>query len=116
MSDRDKIFQNDRTEEGTGTFSVQLYSDDGQLIGECALDPVKDNISALYAAEKSTCSDMVANDLGSTIIIVSQETLTKLRQVQITVAADSGYRVFAELCSVRNQVRRASLRENPRLI
>lgn len=89
ISDRDSISPENGPKEDSGTFSVQLYNEAGQLLNEYTLDPVKDNILTLSAAEKSARSDMVANDLGSTIIIVSQETLTKLRQVQITVGGDT---------------------------
>lgn len=89
ISNHDKIPPKDRACEDSGTFSVQLYRDDGQLLREYTLDPVKDRISTLRAAEESARSDMVANNLGSTIIIVSQETLTKIRQVQIAVVADT---------------------------
>ena len=71
MSASDKKSPIDRSDEDSGTFSVQLYSDDGQLLNEYTLDPVKDNVATLCAAEKSARTDMVGNDLGSTIIIVS---------------------------------------------
>jgi len=89
ISNRDKTHPKHRAAEDSGAFNVQLYSDNGQLLSEYTLDPVKDKITTLRAAEECARSGMVANDLGSTIIIVSQETLTKIRQVQTTVGADT---------------------------
>ena len=85
--ERDKISQEHASDEGSGTFNVQLFNSDGQLLSEYTLDPVKDNIVTLNAVGESARSDMVANDLGSTIIIVTQDILTNLRQVKITAGA-----------------------------
>ncbi len=67
-------------------FSVQLYADDGRLLSEYALYPEIDDVLTLDAAEAVARSNMVENDLGSTTIVISQESPDKLRQVQITIA------------------------------
>ena len=71
-------------------FTVQLYAQDGQLLSEYTLNRRGNNVHTLGAAERCA-RERVANQYGEPlIVIVSEETLTKLRQVQIRVAANDG--------------------------
>ena len=85
INERYKSWSNDRPHEDTGTFNVQLYDDDGLLLSEYTLDPLMETTSTLCIADAVARSEKIASYLGSTVIIVSQESLTNYQQVQVTV-------------------------------
>lgn len=68
-------------------FRIQLYTDDGRLLREYTLDPRKDQVTTLRAAERVARNHLSDQHRRPVIVILSQETLTKLRQVQIRVEA-----------------------------
>lgn len=71
-------------------FTVQVCSDDGRLLREYALSNSDDNICTVAAAERRAVRDLSDFSDEKIVIIVSQQTLTKLRQIQlIIVPADS---------------------------
>lgn len=78
----------EREPDTTGSFSVLIYTDDGRLVNEYSLDPLRDKVPSLRDAEDTVRRHMVGKDLGGTIIVVSQEILNQIRQVQITLSDD----------------------------
>ena len=69
------------------SFDIQVCSNDGRLLNEYTLTRKVDNVATLIAAEdhvRDGFSDYQGEPL---VIIVSQETLTRFRQLQIKVVA-----------------------------
>ncbi len=70
-------------------FTIQLYTDDGRFLREFILDSQRDNVTTLRAAERIVRDNLSDHYRRPVIIVLSQETLTKLRQVQIRVGANN---------------------------
>ena len=68
-------------EELQTTFDVQVCSKDGQLLSEYRLTRRDDNVSTLSAAEICACRNVSDYHEESLVVVVSERTLTKLRQV-----------------------------------
>ena len=64
------------------TFDVQVCSKDGRLISEYTLTRRDDDVSTLGAAETCACKNLSDYHDESLVVVVSEHTLTKLRQVQ----------------------------------
>lgn len=64
------------------TFDIQVCSKDGRLISEYMLTRRDDGVSTLSAAESCACKNLSDYHDDSLIVVVSEETLTKLHQVQ----------------------------------
>ena len=69
----------------TDTFNIQVYKDDGTLLNEYDLDPEKDGVSSLAVAKIRALKNLGDECKGRVVIVVSGETMNKLRQVQIEV-------------------------------
>ncbi len=69
----------------TDTFNIQVYKDDGTLINEYELDPEKDGVSSMQVAKIRALKNLSDSGEGRVVIVVSGETMHKLRQVQIDV-------------------------------
>lgn len=88
MDGTSKIKHHDISDDAM-SFTVQVCSDEGRLLNEYRLSRTGDNVATLDAAE-----DRVRNDFSDykgepLVIFVSQETLTKFRQLQLKVVADT---------------------------
>lgn len=68
--------------ENLTTFDVQVCSSDGRLLSEYSLTRHDHDVSTLVAAESCACGNLPGNREESVVVIVSELTLTKLRQVQ----------------------------------
>ncbi len=77
---------NDGMEKLT-SFKIQVCSNDGRLLDEYTLSRSGDNVATLDAAENHVRDGLSDYQGESLVIFVSQETLTKFRQLQITVDA-----------------------------
>ena len=72
-------------------FTVQVCSNDGRLLSEYLLTKKEHNVTILTAAEQQALINLSDNYDEQLVIVVSEETLTKLRQVQLKVVpADDG--------------------------
>ena len=69
------------------TFSIQVCSKNGQLLSEYRLTRRDHNVGTLSAAERFARENLAEYRGEPLIIVVSEETLTKLRQVQLKVIA-----------------------------
>ncbi len=69
-------------------FDIQVCSADGQLLRQYTLTRQDNNVATLGAAEQRARMNLSEYHGDPLVIIVSMETLTKLRQVQIKVAPD----------------------------
>lgn len=79
----------DKSLEDQTLFTIQVCSDDGRLLDEYTLSRFGNNIATLDAAEghvRDGFSDYKGDPL---VVFVSQETLTKFRQLQIKVVAEN---------------------------
>ena len=73
---------------GTDTsFNIQVSTNDGRLLGEFTLSLYGDDVRTLGAVERIACKNRSDNHGEPLAIVVSEETSTKLRQVQPKVAA-----------------------------
>lgn len=70
-------------------FTVQVCSDDGRLLSEYKLSRTGDNVATLDAAEDRIRTDFSGYKGEPLIVFVSQQTLTKFRQTQLTVVPDA---------------------------
>ena len=77
---------NESPEDHT-SFTIQVCSSDGRLLDEYTLSRLGDNIATLDAAEGHVRDDFSDYKGDPLVVFVSQETLTKFRQLQIKVAA-----------------------------
>ena len=71
------------------SFDIQVCSKDGRLLSEYTLTRHDHDVGTLSAAEccvRENLSDYKGEPL---VIIVTEQTLTKLRQVQLRVAANT---------------------------
>ena len=64
------------------SFNIQLCSKDGRLLREYTLTRHDDDVSTLKDAERFACKNLSDFRGESLVVVVSQETLTKLRQTQ----------------------------------
>ncbi len=69
-------------------FDIQVCSADGQLLRQYTLTRQDNNVATLGAAEQRARMNLSDYHGDPLVIIVSMETLTKLRQVQIKVGSD----------------------------
>ena len=79
--------ENHDVADDTTSFDIQVCSDDGRVLNTFRLTRPGDNVATLDAAEefvRSGFSDYKGEPL---VVYVSQETLTKFRQLQIKVSA-----------------------------
>ena len=67
------------------SFNIKVCSKDGRLLSEYTLTPHEHNVVTLSAAERRAQENLLDNYGESLIVIVSEETLTKLRQSQVLV-------------------------------
>ena len=73
----------------TDRFKIQVYRDDGELIDEYELDAEKDAVPSLSVAKDRALHDASKHRSGRLVIVVSGQTLTRLRQIQIDVDLDN---------------------------
>ncbi len=65
------------------TFNVQVCSQEGRLLREYTLTRHDDDVSTLNAAARCACKNLSDYHGEPLVVVVSEETLTKLRQLQI---------------------------------
>lgn len=75
--------------DATSTFNIQVCTPDGQLVTEYTLHQQKDKVATLKAAESFARKRLMECMFEPLILVVSEETLTKYRQVQVRVSVDS---------------------------
>jgi hypothetical protein len=63
-------------------FNVQVFSKDGRILSEYTLTRHQHNVSTLAAAESHAEENLLDNYGEALLVIVSEETLTKMRQTQ----------------------------------
>lgn len=73
------------------TFNIQVCSKDGRLISEYTLTRHDHDVGTLSAAERCARTDLSDYKGEPLVIIVTEETLTKFRQVQLKVSANQPY-------------------------
>lgn len=66
-------------------FTVQICSTDGRLLSEYRLTKRKDNVGTLAAAKEQALTDLTSNNDEQLVIVVSEETVGRLKQVQLQV-------------------------------
>ena len=69
------------------TFNIQVCSKDGRLLSEYTLTQQEHDVRTIDAAERCACENLSNynnsdNNNDRLVVVVSEETLTKLRQVQ----------------------------------
>lgn len=67
------------------TFNIQVCSKDGRLLSEYTLTQHDHDVSTIGAAERCACENLAnyqSDRDEQFVVVVSEETLTKLRQVQ----------------------------------
>ena len=69
------------------SFDIQVCTDDGQLLREFTLTGNDDKVTTLKSAEDHVRLGLSSYKGEPLVIFLSEETLTKFRQVQIKVAA-----------------------------
>ena len=70
------------------TFNTQVCSKDGRLLSEYMLTRHDHDVGSLSAAERCACESLSDYQGEPLVIVVTEETLTKLRQVHLKVAAN----------------------------
>jgi hypothetical protein len=75
------------------TFNIQVCSKDGRLLSEYTLTQQEHDVSTIDAAERCACENLSDyhnsdNNNDRLVVVVSEETLTKLRQVQTDCRAE----------------------------
>lgn len=71
--------------ETQSTFNIQVCSKDGRLLSEYTLTQHDHDVSTIDAAERCACENLAnyqSDREEQFVVVVSEETLTKLRQVQ----------------------------------
>ncbi len=81
MSVNEKNDANTSVETPT-TFNVQVFSKDGRMLSEYTLTRHQHNVSTLAAAESRAEENIFDNYGEELLVIVTEETLTKMRQTQ----------------------------------
>ena len=79
--------EGDESVEDHMSFTIQVCSSDGRLLDEYTLSRPGDNVTTLDAAEGYVRDDFSDYKGDPLVVFVSQETLTKFRQLQIRVGA-----------------------------
>ena len=77
--------------EAQSTFNIQVCSKDGRLLSEYTLTQQENDVRTLGAAERCACENLVnyqGNRDDQLVVVISEETLTKLRQVQTDCRAE----------------------------
>ena len=64
------------------TFNIQEFSEDGRMLHEYTLSRNDHDVCTISAAERFACENLACLDGEPRVVVVSEETLTKLRQVQ----------------------------------
>ena len=64
------------------TFDIQVCSKDGRLLREYTLNRRDDGVCTLSDAESCACKNLADDHGDPLVVVVSEETLTKFRQVQ----------------------------------
>lgn len=64
------------------TFNIQEYSEDGRMLHEYTLSRNDNDVCTISAAERFACENLAGHVGEPRVVVVSEETLTKLRQVQ----------------------------------
>ncbi len=77
----------DESVEDHTSFTIQVCSSDGRLLDEYTLSRLGDNVATLDAAEGYVRDGFSDYQGDALVVFVSQETLTKFRQLQIKVEA-----------------------------
>jgi len=72
-------------------FDIQVCSKDGRLLSEFTLSLYDDDVGTLGAAERCARKNLSDNHGKPLVIVVSEETSTKLRQVQLRAVAHERY-------------------------
>jgi hypothetical protein len=85
--------------ETSTTFNIQVCSKDGQLLSEYTLNRHQHDVTTLGAAEQRAEENLLENYGEALVVIVSEETLTKLRQTQ---------RIVTPIANAANCVRASS--------
>jgi len=75
------------------TFNIQVCSKDGRLLSEYTLTQQDHYVRTIDAAERCACENLSDyhnsdNNSDRLVVVVSEETLTKLRQVQTDCRAE----------------------------
>ena len=75
------------------TFNIQVCSKDGRLLSEYTLTQQDHDVRTIDAAERCACENLSNyhdsdNNNDRLVVVVSEETLTKLRQVQTDCRAE----------------------------
>ena len=71
------------------TFNIRICSKDGRMLSEYTLTRHQHDVATLGAAERRAVENLLDNYGEALVIIVSEETLTKLRQTQQLVTPTS---------------------------
>ncbi len=79
--------KNHNAVDEAASFHVQVCSGDGRLLSEYQLTRTDNSIATLEAAEDHIHKDFSDYKGEPLIVFVSQETLTKFRQLQMKVVA-----------------------------
>lgn len=66
-------------------FTVQVCSNDGRLLSEYGLTKKDHHVATLAAAERRAILNLSEFHGEHLVIVVSEETLTKLRQIHVNV-------------------------------
>ena len=77
--------RNADTDSGTGElakFNVQVCTSDGRLLREYTLNRRDDGVCTLSDAESCACKNLSDDHGEPLVVVVSEETLLKMRQVQ----------------------------------
>jgi len=72
----------DASVDSPTTFNIQVCSKDGRMLSEYTLTRHQHDVATLRAAERRAEENLLDNFGDALVIIVSEETLTKLRQTQ----------------------------------
>ena len=73
-------------------FNIQVCSNDGRMLSEYTLTRGEHDIHTLNAAESCACENLSDYQGEPLVVVVSEETLTKLRQVQTDCQTGKSYR------------------------
>lgn len=71
--------------ETRSEFNIQVCSKDGRLLNEYTLTQHENEVKSLAAAERCACENLSVyqnNGGDQVVVVISEETLTKLRQIQ----------------------------------
>jgi hypothetical protein len=90
MSNRRAARTHDVTEE-TGTYTVSVHDhDSGKLISTFAMEEEKDQASSIEDVARKARSKLESCSFADVVIIITEETLTAFRQIQLKVPQSPG--------------------------